>query len=181
MPNHVTHKLTCTGDPVVLDEMIKAISRAPGTLGEDDPGAVLDFERVIPSPPFLFGESLSTADQARHPNRNWYDWNRARWGTKWNGYRGSLESVAGGSEVVIRFQTAWSVPEPVLAELSFLFPELTFKAEFIDEGWNFAGVQHYQQGRKIGQDAVACDRGDPTFVNLYESVYGDAPPSDEDE
>ena len=37
------------------------------------------------------------------------------------------------------FDTAWSVPEPVWAELADLFPEIVFEIVFFDEGWNFAG------------------------------------------
>lgn len=43
---------------------------------------------------------------------NWYDWNRANWGTKWNGY--SFKEL---DNTTIVFETAWNAPHPVIHEL----------------------------------------------------------------
>lgn len=58
---------------------------------------------------------------------NWYDWQNANWGTKWNGYSQSMDGD------VIVFDTAWSTPEPIIAKLSSMFPDLRFEVEYADE------------------------------------------------
>lgn len=47
---------------------------------------------------------------------NWYDWNIANWGTKWNAYETKV--VTEGSSTVITFDTAWSAPFLVLEALA---------------------------------------------------------------
>ena len=55
------------------------------------------------------------------------EFNRAEWGTKWNAY----DQLIGGDSV--RFDTAWSLPEPVIAKLSLMFPSETISVEYADE------------------------------------------------
>lgn len=43
---------------------------------------------------------------------SWYDWSIANWGTKWNGM--ATERV---SDTVVKFESAWNPPEPVIKEL----------------------------------------------------------------
>lgn len=40
----------------------------------------------------------------------------------------------------LQFETAWSVPEPVLAALAERFPDVEFSGDFLDEGWCFQGT-----------------------------------------
>lgn len=44
---------------------------------------------------------------------DWHDWNRAKWGTKWNSYQ--MKRV---SDTVVTFETAWSAPHPVFEKLN---------------------------------------------------------------
>lgn len=58
--------------------------------------------------------------------KDWYDWCRENWGTKWNA------CYCQKNRNTITFQTAWSCPQPVLKELSKKFnADLT--VEFADE------------------------------------------------
>lgn len=66
----------------------------------------------------------------------WHEWRVRYWGTKWNAY--SCELIEHSSGLLdLRFQTAWSIPFPVFDALVERFPDLTFKIDSIDEGWNF--------------------------------------------
>lgn len=71
----------------------------------------------------------------------WYEWCCRYWGTKWNACDTELE------DNVIRFETAWSSPAPVLRELSRKFPGVKFDVVFADEdcGYN-TGSGYYLDG-----------------------------------
>lgn len=64
---------------------------------------------------------------------SWYEWNVANWGTKWGAY--SFERrFREPQKLVFKFETAWSFPEPIFAELVKRHPALTFDVLSIDEG-----------------------------------------------
>lgn len=66
---------------------------------------------------------------------SWYGWNNEHWGTKWNAYSGDV--LVEERRVVLMFDTAWNVPEPVLYELARRYPTLQFSLVAFDSGWNF--------------------------------------------
>jgi hypothetical protein len=59
--------------------------------------------------------------------KDWYDWAVKNWGTKWNSSDGIYENGT------LSFQTAWSLPEPVLVKLSEMFPDVTIGVVYADE------------------------------------------------
>lgn len=95
----------------------------------------IDFNKIIPAPSYIFAGDLSMEDEKKNPNRNWMKWNIKHWGTKWGAYDTSLLE-----DGAIKFDAAWSFVEPVIVQLSWLFPEVTIDVEVIDEGWNFWGT-----------------------------------------
>jgi len=70
---------------------------------------------------------------------NWYDWNNQNWGTKWDACDLEFEESPTDEFVTIRFNTAWSFPEPVFDELFEMFPDLTFEGDIEEEGGLFHG------------------------------------------
>jgi len=62
----------------------------------------------------------------------WYGWQNANWGTKWNAYE-----QCSIDEDVIEFQTAWSTPYSLLVNLSLMFPEVTFEVRYADEDFGY--------------------------------------------
>ncbi|ENT6821705.1 hypothetical protein ACFF1C_002132 [Enterobacter roggenkampii] len=181
MPNHVTNRLTITGDEKSLCELFNACfckqkravpdfwrekandveadeksrkewSERIADLEAQDPFDVFDFNRIIPAPAFIFtGDTLTGGSREESTGRNWYEFNSKRWGTKWNAYDMSIVEHT-DSKLVIKFDTAWSIPDPIINELVTWFPELMFFHEFYDEGGWFFGDRTYQAG------ALAVDR-----------------------
>lgn len=175
MPNHVTNRLTITGNAQSLAELHTACFRKvksevpdywlekanDASLDETDrqdwgrriaereaeePYDVFDFNQIIPSPAFIFtNDALKGGSREESTGRNWYEFNRHRWGTKWNAYDMSILEHA-SEKLVIKFDTAWNIPEPVIKELVTWFPELTFFHEFFDEGGWFFGDRLYHSG-----------------------------------
>ena len=63
---------------------------------------------------------------------NWYDWRIINWGTKWNAgdcsYDEEMQSM--------KFDTAWSVPEPILAKIAQDNPDKSMEVYSEEEtGW----------------------------------------------
>lgn len=125
MPNHVTHKITF--DSQFADLVF---------------GAVLinghfDFNALVPSPLSVYRGDLSKDDEQDF-KVNWYTWNREHWGTKWNCYADSTK--VDGEMATIKFDTAWSIPYPIIAAFANRF-QIPFKHTYFDEGHNFWGIE----------------------------------------
>ncbi len=104
---------------------------------------------------------------------SWYDWRIRHWGTKWGAY--SFDFLEEGAErIEFKFDTAWSVPEPIFAKLATMFPTLEVKFTAFDEGWNFAVEGKIEDGSAFIKEVEATKE-------LYEHVYGEPYESDEDE
>lgn len=59
---------------------------------------------------------------------NWYSWSVENWGTKWNAYR--TEHIEPG---LVRFETAWSAPIPVIDALSRNHADAEIRLRWADE------------------------------------------------
>ena len=106
---------------------------------------------------------------------DWYEWNNQHWGTKWNACEGDIEHVLtheGASLMEFTFDTAWSVPEPVWAQLAEMFPEIVFRIVFFDEGWIFAGGGYFNSREEPdGFEYSDPSAKDPRWRNFYYTVY----------
>lgn len=110
---------------------------------------------------------------------SWYDWCCNYWGTKWEisdeAYvQEPMNPDAEEDSVFLSFQTAWSFPEPIFAELSRLYPELKFSGEYADEdyGSNCAAFT------VINGEVVYDDKeGDQVFAY---NVWGEEPEDNEE-
>ena len=73
-----------------------------------------------------------------HNARTWYEWCPRHWGTKWDAYDSAITMTEG--KICAEFQTAWSVPKPVIDEIAKRFPNVALDIKFCDEGLNFTGI-----------------------------------------
>ena len=63
---------------------------------------------------------------------NWYDWRCANWGTKWN----ACEPEYNSKEKKISFDTAWSIPYPIIAKMVEDNPDAKIEGYSEEEtGW----------------------------------------------
>lgn len=118
MPNWVSNTVTVRGPEPLLADFA---ARVAGTTDAGD-HSPFTFQRILPRP----GEE----------DADWYVWNTANWGTKWDACHAELVDGTVDGERTYQFSTAWSYPEPVFVRLVELFPELTFRFAFEEEqGW----------------------------------------------
>lgn len=127
MPNHVTNKLLFASA-----DAGKVLTECAGR------GRLLDFGTLVPEPPGLYHGDLSSEDEEDFP-LNWLSWSKQNWGTKRNSY-GCKAGTAPDGRAFVQFDTAWSLPYPVLAALANKY-RVAFEHRYFDEGHNFWGVE----------------------------------------
>ena len=144
MPNHITNVLKITGDPSTIASMLEAVKQDEIGMGS------IDFNKLIPTPEYVFQGNLGSEERAQSGKNNWYDWNIENWGTKWNsyGYEGLDHANFDGDK--LEFLTAWSAPHPVIEKLATCYHELSFSHRWADEdlGYN-VGEANYEQGKAL--------------------------------
>lgn len=99
--------------------------------------------------------------------KNWYDWCPDNWGTKWNCYDFSMDRVDDG-KLIMKFDTAWSVPHPILEKLSSEFPTTHFDILSFDEGWNFA----YRARFYLTERTEHVVKDEDSMRAAYAELYG---------
>lgn len=115
MPNWVHNRVEIHGKDRDLDELATKLAN-PGE------GVCLTFNAVVPIP--------------AHEEANWYQWNVANWGTKWDACEPYVAPRETGEALVYEFRTAWSPPVPVFEQLSCQHPDLQVTHRFEEEqGW----------------------------------------------
>lgn len=140
------------------------------TYAEDDDPAhanmarIMNGERPITKADFIALGSIAIDNYIRYGSRDWYDWCTAKWGTKWDA--GNADTTLDEDGLSIRFDTAWSLPESVLAKLVEMFPTLSFEGRWADEDigsncgtWTGINGKMEVSTLEYGEDSIrlACD------------------------
>lgn len=120
MANNITNIILA--EPHVIDALLN---------DKDD----VDFNKIIPQPDDLFQGPLTEEDKILHPN-NWLTFNTEYWGTRWNAY-----FTVRIAPDILKFETAWQHPFPILKALQEMFPDEFIGVLFSDEdrGYNLGG------------------------------------------
>jgi hypothetical protein len=151
MANHVTNMISIEG---VSEDRLAAILAAV-RMDDVQGRRSIDFNKIIPMPDSVYQGNLGKDEKRLYGKNNWYDWSVRNWGTKWNSYDYDGEPLHDGFNQ-IEFQTAWNQPEPVIEQLSRMFPDAQFRHAWADEdiGAN-AGEIVYQNGEQLECDVPA--------------------------
>jgi hypothetical protein len=75
--------------------------------------------------------------QEQYGATNWYGWNIANWGAKWDA-KGEWTRLS-DTEAFVSFHTAWSPPEAFVRRLAALYPQVSFRLAFCEQGYDFYG------------------------------------------
>ena len=159
MPNHVHNDLWIFGPAEEVNELLAHI-------GADKPQPDFDFNALIPYPETwaqmdadrervhkAFGNrekylsALAEFEAKWHTDQNGYnsggyEWCVEHWGTKWPAYNVCRRDY--GGDVCVTFQTAWSPPRQIIAELHRQFPRCGLSLEFFERGSGFSGGVTYR-------------------------------------
>jgi hypothetical protein len=72
----------------------------------------------------------------------WYDWNCRNWGTKWNAKHITMSKIKKRNGIYyweVSFDTAWSPPMPIFVAIANQFPNISFEADYVEEGNDYRG------------------------------------------
>lgn len=141
MPNWVYNGLTVTGEASEIERLVQQVGKPYETRYYNwetkqeerkmtEEGGFYFWNIVAPDESIL--DEYWSAANGSAPANNWYPWNNANWGTKWEACEVFLDR-RDSSSVQFNFQTAWSPPYPVIEAASEQFPTLTFSLDWEEE------------------------------------------------
>ena len=139
------------------------------TVFSDDTESVKKIKEIFESKDSIFGKIIQEPDWKRLPNEKgefpklrqhlgkdgqvmfethefpdgknddrWYHWNIQNWGTKWDACHVEIEYYD-ESQIEMRFDTAWSPPEPICKRLREMFDDIHVSWFYDEPGMEFAG------------------------------------------
>lgn len=149
MPNWCTNDLHVSGDKEQLRDFVsKSIVNDDFTLSGTYPTpAELENETA---PSYYRGnehdhesriafEKREKELKDRYGHTNWYDWRIQNWGTKWDTSYASVY-MNDDDEFGVSFESAWAPPCRWMRTVAKMYPLLTFKLSYMEEGMCFCGV-----------------------------------------
>jgi hypothetical protein len=150
MPNWCVNELIIEGKPKDISKLMKAVEVTQSEATEDTYAQVFSCQKVIPRP-------------ARE-SANWYEWNIANWGSKWDlsdPRRDDSEWEEG--KVVYSFESAWSPVIEVISALAKKHKKLSFTYNYWEGGSDFWGEHEYQKGKETSYEGgslgeAGCER-----------------------
>ena len=196
MPNWCWNNLEVTGDEIQLREFVEKSENCPE-------GSEFTFNGTYPMPEEfkeiktgaytdengeshrrwreIDGKSIPVSDKEmkqlkeKYGSDNWYDWNIANWGTKWD----ACESEIGNNDInffSVSFQTAWSPPIGWIDNIMQDFPDLCFELEYDEPGMCFGGLLQaqykvtWEDAHWETNSASDCCEGEVEFDDDYEAT-----------
>ena len=139
------------------------------TVFSDDTESVKKIKEIFESKDSVFGKIIEEPDWKRLPNEKgefpkvkqhfgkdgqlmfethefpdgknddrWYHWNISNWGTKWDACNVEIDYYD-DSQIEMRFDTAWSPPEPICKKLREMFKDIHISWFYDEPGMEFAG------------------------------------------
>ena len=139
------------------------------TVFSDDTESVKKIKEIFESKDSVFGKIIEEPDWKRLPNEKgefpkvkqhfgkdgqlmfethefpdgknddrWYHWNISNWGTKWDACNVEIDYYD-DSQIEMRFDTAWSPPEPICKRLREMFEDIHISWFYDEPGMEFAG------------------------------------------
>lgn len=129
MPNWFYFTLNVSGEKKDVQEFVENVK---GSEKFETEGSEFDFNHFIPQPDNIFRENIGS-DKKKELDAigvpNWYDWNNANWGTKWNAVCDDEMAISVDGfpfEHEYNLRTAWAFPEPVMYAMIEKYPNLDF-------------------------------------------------------
>lgn len=194
MPNWVYNSVSVSGTKETIEAFYdKATAPHPDTFDKET-GKVVYTENpefsfwnfvappkeAVESGEYFGTHGWSDGKKQGDTSTNWYNWNNENWNTKWDACDTHSETTInkdGSADISITYNTAWSIPEPVMTAMVEQHPELTFSfsceeeqgwgAEYsgtdgelsLDKSWDIPN-SHADYVERDNEDGCACSYSD---------------------
>ena len=140
MPNWTYNAITIKhNDPAMIDR----VQNCKLFLGEflPTPQPLLETEAVVRLTEEQHAKVAANVEQFGYPD--WYSWNCANWGTKWDVELENVQRVDANT-LTASFESAWSPPIEAYNQLAELGFEID--AKYYEPGMSFAGTYTTEEG-----------------------------------
>lgn len=150
MPNWCSNTVSVNGDAADISEFKNWLGEGEGLLTKIKPlprglsDTMSGFYGDPEKQKELEAQEKSNLEQFGY--KNWYDWNIANWGTKWDVSVEIDDFNTTDTEVLLSFESAWSPPQRAIFALATKFNKLTIRHSFLEEGVGFVGYDLYENG-----------------------------------
>jgi len=152
MPNHCFNDISITGPSSELEKFWEGLSKYKGEY------SIL--RSYVPMP-----EELENTRAYSEPV-NWLSWAMENWGSKWGDY--DVDINFDETEISGLYCSAWGPCNEGILNVSALFPDLTFRVDYREDGVGFIGRQVCHNG-----EAIEAWSRDLNEEEMNELVYED--------
>jgi len=127
MPNWFNFTLDVSGKK---EEVQNFIDNVKGSMDYETEESEFDFNHFIPQPDNIFRGALGNKEEEYCKENNlpnWYNWNVAHWGTKWNAVVDDsfwVSELKYNATFRYDMRTAWADPRPIIIKMLEKYPDL---------------------------------------------------------
>lgn len=161
MPNWFYFTVNVSGEKKDVEQFVENVK---GSEKYDTEFREFDFNHFIPQPDSIFRGNLSTDKEKELDSLgvpNWYTWNNANWGTKWNAnvYSAYCASSVEGfpTEYEYDMATAWAFPAPVIDKMIEMYPNLDFSIQGEEESGAYGVYWNTMEDTFIDEEPMIID------------------------
>ena len=164
MPNWFYFTVNVSGEKKDVEAFVENVK---GSKEFDTEGYEFDFNHFIPQPDNIFRENIGS-DKKKELDAigvpNWYDWNNANWGTKWNANVETafcLSSHEGfPMEYEYEISTAWAFPVPVMDKMVEMYPNIDFTIVGEEESSSYGVYWSTSEDLFLEEEPILVDESD---------------------
>lgn len=145
MPNWCENNITISGPAEKIETIYNTMKAKKQFL-----------EVLVPAPENMWRDAIGSEDKKRLNEQgipNWYDWQTANWGTKWEIDEEQIERVGfekrkdGTASIGLYALTAWSPPITAMENFLSENEDCSARVAYLEEGNDFSGI--WQDGAEI--------------------------------
>ena len=150
MPNWCSNELVIEGKPKDINKIMKQVEVTKSEATSEHDVTPFSCNKIIPRP--------------AKEDTNWYEWNIANWGSKWDTSDTSADTSQWENGIIrYSFSTAWSPISQVIDELAKQHKKVTITYNFYESGSDFWGEVEYAKGEVTSFDEgslsdAGCER-----------------------
>jgi len=146
MPNWCSNRVTITGPAPVIKEITEILNQDDSPL----------LQWMVPRPAV---------------EEDWYSWNIANWGCKWDISDVYFENQAEEDSIEFSFCSPWGPPIEAFETWAVADGRVQFSLEYWEPGIGFVGSVRYD-GEYFDNDHVDCQSNSQRYKEIASEVWG---------
>jgi len=178
MPNWCFNTLSVDGDASSIAKFREWLNDEPLTLQKIKPMPAELEDTTSPTPKGQ--EEKAAMLTEKYGASDWYTWHINNWGTKWDIEANEEEGSSDETNIMFWFDSAWAPPTNAIAELGKLFPNLSLRLNYREDGCQFAGVMTVN-GDEVFDDYYDANKDEEAYRAFMLEEYDEDPLAEQEE